>query len=191
MAEPFQWRGVRPVARLCRPAELQRRPVPGRGPALRVTGIYTVGFVVFTMGFGLAIALLLDVKLPGVRHLRAPFIIPLVVPSVATALIWGNLFAPDFGIVNRALSALGLPQGDFTSSPSLAFLTVLTFGIWQFFGECVIFTWPLSRRSPWTSWKRRASTAPARGGASGTSAGPCCAAPSSSASSPPSPACRR
>ncbi len=88
--------------------------------ALQVTAIYTIGFVVVTMGFGLAIALLLDVKLPGIRHLRAPFIIPLVVPSVATALIWGNLFAPDFGIVNRALSALGLPQADFTSSPSLA-----------------------------------------------------------------------
>ena len=110
----------------------------GGTQALRVTAIYTVGFVVLTMGFGLAIALLLDVKLPGVRHLRAPFIIPLVVPSVATALIWGNLFAPDFGIVNRVLNAFGLPQGDFTSSPSLALLTVLTFGVWQFFGECVI-----------------------------------------------------
>lgn len=110
----------------------------GGTQALRVTAIYTVGFVVLTMGFGLAIALLLDVKYPGVRHLRAPFIIPLVVPSVATALIWGNLFAPDFGIVNRVLNAFGLPQGDFTSSPSLALLTVLTFGVWQFFGECVI-----------------------------------------------------
>ena len=107
--------------------------------ALQVTAIYTVGFVGLSMGFGLAIALLLDVKLPGVRHLRAPFIIPLVVPSVATALIWGNLFAPNgFGIVNRILSDFGIPQGDFTSSPSLAFLTVLTFGVWQFFGECVI-----------------------------------------------------
>ena len=110
----------------------------GGTQALRVTAIYTVGFVVITMGFGLAIALLLDVKLPGVQHLRAFFIIPLVVPSVATALIWGDLFAPEFGFVNRALNALGLPQGDFTSSPSLAFLTVLTFGVWQFFGECVI-----------------------------------------------------
>lgn len=110
----------------------------GGAQALEVTGIYTVGFVVLTMGLGLAVAVLLDVNLPGVRHLRAPFIIPLVVPSVATALIWTNLFAPDFGFVNRILSAAGLPQGDFTSSPSLAFLTVLTFGVWQFFGECVI-----------------------------------------------------
>lgn len=110
----------------------------GGTQALQVTAIYTVAFVVVTMGFGLVVALLLDVKAPGVQHLRAAFIIPLVVPTVATALIWGNLFAPDFGFVNRALSTFGLPQGDFTSSPSLALFTVLTFGIWQFFGECVI-----------------------------------------------------
>ena len=110
----------------------------GGAHALQVTAVYTVAFVVLTMGFGLAVALLLDVKLPGVAHLRAPFIIPLVVPGVATALIWGNLFAPEFGFVNRVLSAVGLPQGDFSSSPSLALLTVLTFGVWQFFGQNVI-----------------------------------------------------
>ena len=74
----------------------------GGTQALQVTAIFTVGFVVLTMGFGLAIALLLDVKLPGVRHLRAPFIIPLVVPSVATALIWGNLFAPEASVSSTA-----------------------------------------------------------------------------------------
>jgi len=110
----------------------------GGAQALRVTGIYTVGFVILTMGLGLGVALLLNVNLPGARHVRAAFIIPLVVPSVATALIWTSLLAPDFGFVNRVLSAVGLPQGDFLSSPSLALLNVLTFGVWQFFGECVI-----------------------------------------------------
>ena len=110
----------------------------GGAPALQVTAVYTIGFVLFAMGFGLAIALLLDVSCRACATCGRLFIIPLVVPSVATALIWGDLFAPEFGFVNRALSAFGLPQGDFTSSPSLAFLTVLTFGVWQFFGECVI-----------------------------------------------------
>ena len=110
----------------------------GGDHALVVTAIYTVGFVVVTMGLGLGIALLLGMRLPGLDRLRAPFIIPLVVPTVATALIWANLFAPQFGFVNRALSALGLHQADFTSSPSLALLMILTFGAWQFFGENVI-----------------------------------------------------
>jgi ABC-type sugar transport system permease subunit len=106
--------------------------------ALQVTAVFTIGFVVLTVGFGLGVALLLDVKLPGLDRLRAPFIIPLVLPGVATALIWGDLFAPQFGFVNRVLNLLGLQQADFTSNPSLALLMVLTFGVWQFFGEDVI-----------------------------------------------------
>jgi ABC-type sugar transport system permease subunit len=106
--------------------------------ALGVTAVYTVAFVVLTMGFGLGVALLLSVNLRGLGRLRAPFIIPLVVPGVATALIWGNIFAPEFGFINRALSDFGLQQANFTSSPSLALLMVLTFGVWQFFGENVI-----------------------------------------------------
>ncbi len=110
----------------------------GGTQALEVTAIYTVGFIVLAMGFGLATALLLNMKLPGIDRLRAPFIIPLVVPVVATALIWANLFAPQFGFINRILEAFGLHQADFTSSPTLALIMVLTFGVWQFFGENVI-----------------------------------------------------
>jgi ABC-type sugar transport system permease subunit len=106
--------------------------------ALQVTAVFTIGFVVLTVGLGLGVALLLDVKLPGLDRLRAPFIIPLVLPGVATALIWGDLFAPQFGFVNRMLNLVGLQEADFTSNPSLALLMVLTFGVWQFFGEDVI-----------------------------------------------------
>ena len=110
----------------------------GGGKALEVTAIYTVAFVVASMALGLGIALLLNIKLPGLAFLRAPFVIPLVVPTVATALIWANIFAPQFGFINRVLAGVGLPQADFTSSPSLALVMVLSFGIWQFFGENVI-----------------------------------------------------
>ncbi|HTW13376.1 MAG TPA: sugar ABC transporter permease [Solirubrobacteraceae bacterium] len=110
----------------------------GGGQALKVTAIFTVAFIVLTMGFGLGIALLLDMKLPGVKRLRAPFIIPLAMPSVATALIWATLFAPQIGLINRILSVLGIPQADFTSSPSLAMVMILSFGTWQFFGQNVI-----------------------------------------------------
>jgi len=110
----------------------------GGGKALEVTAIYTVGFVVGAMGLGLGIALLLNIRLAGIQFLRAPFIIPLVVPTVATALIWANIFAPQFGFINRVLVGLGFHQADFTSDPSLALLMLLSFGIWQFFGENVI-----------------------------------------------------
>lgn len=110
----------------------------GGAQALEVTAIYTIGFIVLAVGFGLGVALLLNMKLPGIDRLRAPFIIPLVLPVVATALIWANIFAPQFGFINRMLLAVGAHQADFTSSPALALVMVLTFGVWQFFGENVI-----------------------------------------------------
>jgi ABC-type sugar transport system permease subunit len=106
--------------------------------ALVVTAIYTVGFTLVVMALGLGLALLLNLRLPGLDRLRAPFVVPLVVPTVGLALIWGSLFAPQFGFVNRILSAVGLGDHDFLSSPGLALFTVLTFGVWQFFGEAVI-----------------------------------------------------
>jgi ABC-type sugar transport system permease subunit len=110
----------------------------GGGHALGVTGLYTAGFIVLTMGAGLGLALLLNSGAPGVARVRAPFVIPLVVPVVATALIWANMFAPQFGLINRLLRALHLPQADFLSSPGPALAAVLTFGAWQFFGQNVI-----------------------------------------------------
>ncbi|MFC5184219.1 carbohydrate ABC transporter permease [Actinomadura harenae] len=110
----------------------------GGGRTLGVTAEYTVAFVLLTMLLGLGLALLLNARVPGTRRLRAPFIIPLVVPAVATALIWSNLFAPRFGLVNRLLSGLGLDEVDFMSRPGPALAMVVLFGTWQFFGQNVI-----------------------------------------------------
>ena len=109
----------------------------GGGHALVVTAVFTVGFAVVCMLLGLGIALLLDVRLPGVDRVRAFFIIPIVVPPVATAFIWFTLFQPDTGLFNRLLSVVGLPQVTL-STPSTALIAVIAFGAWQFFGECVI-----------------------------------------------------
>ncbi|HEY2269554.1 MAG TPA: sugar ABC transporter permease [Streptosporangiaceae bacterium] len=109
----------------------------GGGHALIVTAVFTVGFVAVCMLLGLVIALLLDVRLPGLDRVRAFFIIPMVVPPVATAFIWFTLFQPYTGLFNRALTAVGLPQATL-STPSTALIAVIAFGAWQFFGECVI-----------------------------------------------------
>jgi ABC-type sugar transport system permease subunit len=109
----------------------------GGGHALVVTVVFTVGFVAVTMLLGLAIALLLDVRLPGLRHVRAFFVIPLVVPPVATAFIWFTFFQPDTGLFNRLLLGLGLPQVTL-SNPTDALIAVIAFGAWQYFGEFIL-----------------------------------------------------
>jgi ABC-type sugar transport system permease subunit len=109
----------------------------GGGHALTVTAIFTVGFVATCLVLGLGIALLLDVQLPGLQHVRAFFVIPLVVPPVATAFIWFTFFQPDTGLFNRFLIGAGLPQVTL-SSPTDAMIAVIAFGAWQYFGEVVL-----------------------------------------------------
>jgi ABC-type sugar transport system permease subunit len=109
----------------------------GGGHALVVTAVFTVGFVAACMIAGLAIALVLDVRLPGLRHVRAFFIIPIVVPPVATAFIWFTFFQPNSGLLNRLLTAVGLPQVSL-ATPATALIAVIAFGAWQFFGEVVL-----------------------------------------------------
>lgn len=109
----------------------------GGGHALAVTAVFTVGFVAVCMVAGLCIALLLDVRLPGLKHVRAFFVIPIVVPPVATAFIWFTMFEPNSGLINRAFSTIGLPQVNL-NTPTPALLAVIAFGAWQFFGEVVL-----------------------------------------------------
>jgi multiple sugar transport system permease protein len=109
----------------------------GGGHALVVTAVYTIGFVLVSMLAGMGIALLLDLPLPGFSALRALFVIPLVVPAVATAFIWFILFQPQTGLFNRILSGVGLPQVTL-DEPTVAMVAIIAFGAWQFFGEVVI-----------------------------------------------------
>jgi len=109
----------------------------GGGHVLAVTAVFTVGFVVACMVAGFCIALLLDIRLPGLRQVRAFFVIPIVVPPVATAFIWFTMFEPNSGLFNRALQGLGLPQVNL-NTPSTALVAVIAFGAWQFFGEVVL-----------------------------------------------------
>ncbi|HEY7274574.1 MAG TPA: sugar ABC transporter permease [Trebonia sp.] len=109
----------------------------GGGHSLIVTAVFTVGFVAVTMLLGFGIALLLDVRLPGLRHVRAFFVIPLVVPPVATAFIWFTFFQPNTGLFNRLLNAAGLPQVTLSNATD-AVIAVIAFGAWQYFGEIVL-----------------------------------------------------
>jgi multiple sugar transport system permease protein len=53
---------------------------------------------------GLAIALLLNMKLRGMAWFRTLYYIPSVVPTVASSILWLWLLNPDYGLVNKALS---------------------------------------------------------------------------------------
>lgn len=106
--------------------------------ALGVTAVYTIGFVLSATVLGLLSALLLNLPLRASEAVRTTFIIPLVVPVVATAIVWTTLFNAYFGPVDAFLNFLGLPRIDWLGNPAIALTTVIMFSTWQYVGQNVI-----------------------------------------------------
>ena len=76
---------------------------------LGVTVLWTLLNVALHTTIGLSLALLLNrggLRLRGVY--RALLIVPWAIPSYITALVWKGMFHQQYGLINHALSALGL-----------------------------------------------------------------------------------
>ena len=108
--------------------------------ALWVTGIYTLGTVPPAMAIGLALALLLDRRIPGRGAFRAICFIPSITSLVAVAVVWAWIFHPDFGLLNAALRTLGIQGSRWLGSPRDALPALMVVAIWRHVGyDMVIF----------------------------------------------------
>lgn len=89
---------------------------------------------------GLAIALLLNLKLRGMALFRTLYYIPSVVPTMASAILWLWLLNPQYGLVNKTLHALGMP-GDLTwlTDPKWAKPGFIVMDLWGVGGSMIIY----------------------------------------------------
>jgi multiple sugar transport system permease protein len=79
--------------------------------SLQNTVIYVGGRVPLVLVLALAIALLLNQKIPGRSFLRTAYYLPVVTPQVAMFLLWAWMFEPNVGIINNALAFFGVSPG--------------------------------------------------------------------------------
>lgn len=108
--------------------------------ALWVTTLYTLGTVPPAMAIGLALALLLDRKIPGRALFRAVTFVPSITSLVAVAVVWAWIFHPDFGLLNAALKTLDLPTSRWLGSPRDALPSLMIVAIWRHVGyDMVLF----------------------------------------------------
>ena len=88
------------------------------------------------MAFSLTVALLLHRKLHGSKLFTSVFVFPLVLPIASVVLFFQIIFAGD-GIVNQAMSALGLPVTDWLQSDS-SFTVLVVLYVWKNCGYNII-----------------------------------------------------
>ena len=97
------------------------------------TVYFAVFFVPLGIIFGVALAMLLNMKIKGMAIYRTIYFLPTLVPQVALAAIWIWLLNPQFGLVNNVLAMFGIKGpgwiGSVTwSKPSLIFMALWGIG---------------------------------------------------------------
>ena len=94
------------------------------------TVLWTVLNLVFHVGIGVFLAILLDKDLRGKTIYRTLLILPWAVPQYITALTWRGMFNSEYGAVNLLLERLFHTQVLWLSSEWGAFAACLITNIW-------------------------------------------------------------
>ena len=101
---------------------------------LKNTFVYTVGTVPLNMVLSLIIAFFLNKKLAGKKILRTAFFTPVIMSSVAAAVIWRWVYEPNFGLLNTVLGWFGVPAINWLNDPTAAMFALIVMGVWKTFG---------------------------------------------------------
>jgi multiple sugar transport system permease protein len=103
----------------------------------------TVSFAAMQMPLGISgsllVALLLNQKVKGIPFFRTCFYMPTIVPTVASAVLWGWLLNPDWGLVNAVLRNLHLPTSRFLAEPESALPSMVLMSLWGIGSGMVIY----------------------------------------------------
>ena len=92
---------------------------------------FTFSVVAIELLVGLALALLLEKGIKGLRLFRTIFTLPIMVAPVVVGVIWRFLYNPSYGKINYLLNVMGLPSVGWLSDPQIALVSVIIADIWQ------------------------------------------------------------
>ena len=87
---------------------------------------------------GLALALLANQALPGMRLARSLFFMPFVMSQVVVGLVFGWFFHSRFGLFNELLGAFGLPPAAPLDNERWSIVALIVAGLWPQTAYCMI-----------------------------------------------------
>lgn len=103
---------------------------PTFGPAMRDTMVFTFASIVFQYAAGLGLAVFFNRHFRLSVLLRALFLIPWLLPLIVSASTWSWMLNSESGVVNDALSLVGVGPVDWLTSPHWALPSVIIANIW-------------------------------------------------------------
>ena len=107
--------------------------------AMRITVLYAVMALPLHLFFGVSLAMLLNTKIRGLAILRTIYYLPAILAGVAVALLWRWIFSPDFGLLNLALSQIGIQGPAWLSDRTWVMPSFVLMSLWGVGGSMVIY----------------------------------------------------
>ncbi len=100
-------------------------------PAIVTTFTFMICVVVLQFTIGMSLATLLNAKIKGSRFLRSIMMIPWVVPTVISALIWRWIYQPQYGLLKYIASLFGFDEFAILNDPDTALIGVIIAVLWK------------------------------------------------------------
>ncbi len=107
--------------------------------AMKVTLIYALTSVPIGLVCSLALAVLLNQNVFGMRTFRSIFYIPAILPPVAMAMVWLAIFKPHGGILNAILGVFKIPEIGWLQDPAWALPSFILMSVWGVGGGMIIY----------------------------------------------------
>ena len=107
--------------------------------SLKVTFAYAAMSLPAGLAVGLAVALLLNLSVPALSVWRAIYYLPSVISGVAVAVLWQYAFNPRFGVLNWALSLVGIRGPGWLADPKWALPSLAIMSLWGAGGGMVLY----------------------------------------------------
>ncbi|MBE6898696.1 MAG: sugar ABC transporter permease [Ruminococcaceae bacterium] len=104
--------------------------------AAKNTAVFSLIAVPLAVVLGLALALLLEAKIPGKSMFRTFFLSPMMVPVASVVLVWQVIFHAK-GTLNQFLDLFGVQGLDWLKSPACQLVIVVLF-LWKNLGYNMI-----------------------------------------------------
>ncbi len=130
LLRPPQWKGLGNYALLLADPDFHA--------AVGHTVYFILGYLPLAFIGGLAIALALNQRLRGVSIFRTIYFLPVVTSWVVVAFMWKWLLNPQSGLVNYALSLVGIHGPGWWTDPAWSMPSVILASAWKDLGFVMV-----------------------------------------------------
>jgi len=96
--------------------------------------VYTLIFTPTGIILALTLAILIDGTTRFREYYRVAYFLPVVTSVAASAILWKWLYQPSFGLINTALSLVGIAGPSWLNDRSTALLAIGIMDVWQGLG---------------------------------------------------------